>query len=389
MELFITCQKSLEQILENELHSLRFNTTKLGYAGVYVQIQNFSDIYKINYSSRIASRVLLPLKKFKVHDAKDLYDNVKSIDWLPYFKELERSKFETMAVDANVDHKNIRNSHFASQVVKDAICDQLIEKINVRPTVQTESPDIQLNLFIWGGEATLSFDTSGDPLHKRGYRDEGGEAPLRENLAAALLSLANYKKEDIFIDPCAGSCTFLIEALLIASNTPPGFLRKKWGFQKCPEYNEAEWLEVKQAIDKEKVTIEKNRFFGSELNKNLHRISIATLKRLGFASYVELFQGPFQSYEPKFKPTLMLTNPPYGVRLETEADLIPLYRDLGHFIKRKMAHPARAYVFTGSVPLSKEVGLAPSRKIPLINGGIEAKLLEFLVFEKETPTPIL
>lgn len=373
--LFVTCAPALEPLLLEELKELGIEQTHLGYRGVYIDDWNWNTIYKVNYGSRIASRVLLPLSRFKCFDKQTLYQAVAALDWSPLFKE-----GRTFAIDANVSHRELRNSLFAAQVVKDAICDQLREKVGRRPSVDVANPDIQLNLFVQNTAGIISFDTSGTPLHKRGYRQESVEAPIQESLAAAILRLAKYHKEEILLDPCCGSGTFLIEAALIATNTPPGYLRQRWGFMRHPAFNIEEWLTVRNKMDERRAPLASNHLFGVDLSKNAVRACKINLKAAGFASAVEVVQGDFREFTPRIAPNLVVTNPPYGNRLEDETLLRPFYRALGEFMKQKMAKPARGFIFTGNLELTKEVGLAAKQRHVLQTGGIEARLLEFDIY---------
>lgn len=375
MEIFITCGPSLEPLLEEELKELGYLPSHRGFRGVYLDVTSLRDIYRINYCSRIASRVLLPLFTFKCENKEDLYREVANWNWLPFF-----SQAKTFAIDANVDHPEIRNSLFAAQVVKDAVCDQMTQKKGYRPSVDTKEPDLQLNLFLRSRKGVLSLDTSGAPLHKRGYRQEGGEAPLRETLAAALLRLADYDPKDVMIDPCAGSGTLLIEAGLIANSTPPGIFRKKWGFMLLPDFSEKEWLQTKIIEDEKRHTLKKDHFFGVEINRNTSRIALSNIKAAGLHPFINIAQGDFRDYEPPIAPNLMVTNPPYGKRLDEESMLVPLYRNLGDFMKRKLNKPARGFILTGSLPLSKEIGLAAKKRTVLDNGGVESRFLEFDIY---------
>lgn len=372
LNLFVTCSSHLEEALKLEIESLGYDDVQIGFRGVYVNVESDRDIYRINYCSRIASRVLLPILSFRCNNRNDLYQATASINWRPY---LRMSK--TLAIDANVDSPEIRNSLFAAQVVKDAICDQMVDKTGSRPSVDTADPDLQLNLFIRRGKAVLSLDTSGAPLHKRGYRQDAGSAPLRETLAASLLFMAKYSPDEVMIDPCAGSGTFLIEAALMASKTPPGIYRKKWGFFNMPDFAEPKWLKVRIEEDGKRVPLEKGRFFGVELNRDIQRMAMANLKAVGLHSSILISVGDFNDYEPAVLPTFLMTNPPYGKRLDEEGRLVPLYRALGDFMKRKMAKPSRGFILSGSPVLSKEVGLAAKRRHVVDNGGIDARLLEF------------
>lgn len=375
MRLFVTCSSHLEPYLEEELHDLGYTKTRQGFRGVFVDVFALKDIYRINYCLRTASRVLFPLLSFNCRGREDLYDAASKINWFPYFR-----KAKTFAIDANVDHPKLRNSLFAAQVVKDGICDRLVKETGKRPSIDTAQPDLQLNLFIREGQGVLSLDTSGDALHKRGYRQEGGEAPLRETLAAALLRIGRYRADDVMIDPCAGSATFLIEAAMMASNTPPGIYRTKWGFFHHLDFSENEWLEVKIQEDSKRIPLQKGKIFGIELNKNAHRIALGNLKAAGFHQAVSITHGDFKEIDPQVPPTFLITNPPWGRRLDEEESLIPLYRSLGDFMKRKMHKPSKGFILTGSQLLAKEVGLSASRRHVVDNGGVESRLLEFDIY---------
>ncbi len=378
MDLFVTCAKGLEPLLAEELESLGYSSSP-GFRGVNLKDVSMDAIYRINYQSRIATRVLLHLHHFQCYDSKSLYNAALKIDWQSYVP-----MGKTIAIDSNVSHPKLRNSLFAAQVLKDAICDQLKEKMGERPNVNIKNPDIQLNLYIYENRGVISFDTSGDSLGKRGYRHESVEAPMQENLAAALLTIARYRGTDILCDPCCGSGTLLIEAALIASKTAPGYLRTKWGFQSLPEYDEAKWLDVKNQIDAMRVDLPKNCIFGSDINKQAVHAATVNLRSSGFHRSIDIIQSDVSELNPKVPPTLVITNPPYGVRLEGIDHLCHLYREIGHFMKRKMAtepKPTKGFVLTGSPLLAKEVGLHVSKRHIIFNGGIEARLLEFDIYK--------
>jgi putative N6-adenine-specific DNA methylase len=375
MELFVTCPEGIEPLLMEELTEMGFTNLIKEYCGVSVEVENFSSIYKINYLSRIASRVLLPIARFKVYDAKSLYLDSKKVKWTQFIPE-----GKSFAIDANVHHPNIRHSLFAAQVVKDAICDQFRDIKGTRPTVQVKNPDVQLNLFIDGKLGILSFDTSGMTLNKRGYRQESVEAPIRETLAAAMLRLAKYKGDETLYDPCCGSGTFLIEAALIATKTPPGFLRSKWGFQLHPQYSEKEWLDIKNEADSHKRPLPKGKIFGSDLNKASCHAAKVNLRASGFYQSIEITQSDFRKETLPIKPTFLITNPPHGNRLGEVDSLRSLYRELGNFLKNNMEKGSKAFIFIGNLELAKEVGLAPAKRHVVDNGGTEARLLEFEIY---------
>lgn len=375
ISLFVTCASALEPLLEKELSELGIESPKAGFRGVYVNKWDWSTIYKINYCSRLASRVLLPLIEFKCFDGNSIYKNAMHIDWSRFIRG--RSTF---AIDANVHHRELRNSLYAAQVLKDAICDQMRQKTGHRPSVNVQEPDVQLNLFVHNNRGVISFDTSGAPLHKRGYRIESGEAPLKETLAAAILKLADYNKEAIFFDPCCGSGTFLIEAALLAANIPPGYLRHRWGFMHHPHYNQIDWLRVKNESDAYRQPIGKGKIFGIDIGKEVVRGCKSNLRAAGFLQEIEVQQADFRDYVPSITPTMMIANPPYGKRLEEEDRLVSLYRALGDFFKKYSSKPGKGYVFTGNLELAKEVGLASTKKHILYNGPIESRLLEFELY---------
>ena len=246
-----------------------------------------------------------------------------------------------------------------------------------RPSVDTKTPDIQLNLFIRDMQGTIYLDTSGTPLHKRNYRIDSVEAPLQESLAAAIIKIANPSENDIILDPCCGSGTLLIEAALIASKTPPGYLRSDWGFRHIPGYSHADFLKVKAELDKDRLTLAPGRFFGCDVNKDAVRISKGNLRASGFHQAVQIAHSDFRDFTPEIAPTLVITNPPHGLRMGEVESLRGMYRALGDFLKHKTAKPSRAFVFTGNLELSKEVGLAPKRRHVVHSGGVEGRLLEF------------
>jgi putative N6-adenine-specific DNA methylase len=373
--LFVTCASALEPLLMEELKELGISSVHLGHRGVFIDDWDWSTIYRLNYASRLASRVLLPLTRFRCTDRHSLYRHTSEIDWSQYLKGNW-----TFAIDANVHHRELRNSLFAAQVMKDAICDQMRQRTGRRPSIELNNPDVQLNLFIQQQTAIISFDTSGKPLHKRGYRQETVEAPVQETLAAAMLRLARYDKDRIYFDPCCGSGTLLIEAALIATKTPPGYLRTQWGFMRHPQYEAREWLKVRNQLDECRQPLTSHHLFGVDLSKNAVRACKINLKAAGFSQQVEIQQADFRDFTPSIAPNFVLTNPPHGRRLEEESQLRPLYRALGDFMKQKCVKPAVGYIFTGNPELAKEVGLSAKRRYILNNGGIDSRLIEYDIY---------
>lgn len=376
MDLFVTCATNLEPFLAQELAQMGFPQATIGFRGVQVNDVPFEAIYRINYCSRIGGRVLLPLARFHCQDPRALYDGVSKVNWLKYL-----STNKTIAIDANVNHPHLRNSLYAAQIAKDAICDQMRDRTGERPSVNTKNPDVQLNLYVQNDKGIISYDTSGLALFKRGYRQETIEAPLQESLAAALLMVGNYQGREVFCDPCCGSGTLLIEAAMIASRTPPGFLRKEWGFFNLPEYSLEQWLKVKAEADQLRTDLPENHFFGADINKQATHACKVNLRAAGFHHSVEMVQCDIRDYTPPVAPNFIITNPPYGRRLDDVSHLKSLYRAIGDFMKRQSAKPAKGFVFTGSSELAKEVGLAASRRHVFDNGGIDSRLLEYDLYD--------
>lgn len=352
-----------------EVESLGYSHTK-GRAGVFTPYEGITQIYKLNLHLRTASRVLLPLAEFRCRDKIDLYDGALAIDWKPYFKNMP-----TFAIDAFVMHKSLTNSLFAAQVVKDAICDQLKGSCGARPSVNTSNPELGLHLYIAANTATISFDTSNPSLHQRGYRVEGGIAPLRENLAAGLLMLAGYTGEEALIDPCCGSGTLLIEAALIASHTPPGMNRPSFGFFRHPEFSKEKWQSIKN--EAKTIPLKPGKLFGVEKSPKAFAILKQAIQRSKLDRWITVSHGDFRDVPLPFEPNFVIANPPYGVRVQEMEDLAPLYADLGDFLKQKTKKPAKGAIFTGSNELAKCVGLKTSRRHILSNGGIECRLLTY------------
>lgn len=372
IELFATCAAHLEPLLDEELAALGYQQRRIGFRGVHIDQAPWEAVYHLNYHSRIASRILMPMARFECRGEQDLYEAIQQVDWVPYF-----SKGETFIVDVVGHHPKLRHTLFAAQKVKDSICDQLRAKTGKRPNIDLLRPSICIHLFLEERRATLSMDTSGAPLHQRGYRQEGGKAPLRETLAAALIRAAQYQPHERLIDPCTGSGTLLIEAAMVAARMPPGYFRRDWGFLRLPQYNAAVWEQIRQDSDDKRQPLPKDHFLGIECNRHAHRVALTHMRACGFHPAVQLIVGDFRTVTLPWKPTMLIANPPYGERLEEAQLLVPLYRALGDFMKQQLIEGGRGYILAGSLELAKEIGLAAHRRMVLDNGGIEVRLCSF------------
>ncbi|MBB64474.1 MAG: 50S rRNA methyltransferase [Waddliaceae bacterium] len=371
MELFVVCSSGLEELVQKEMEELGVKVVRQGHRGVYVT-GTLRDLYRINYCSRLASRVLLPLKEERCAGKEELYRLGMQIDWTKYM-----TPDQTFAIDCNGYHPEFSNKLYAAQVLKDALCDQMREKYGRRPSVDTARPNVQLNLHLHEHRVTVSVDTSGQPLHKRGYRKITGPAPLQETMAAALLTMAGYDGKQTFLDPCCGSGTLLVEAAMIATRTPPGYLRRHWGFFALPFHNDFLWKEVRIQVNKGRRVLQDGKISGMEISPRVLQECKANLRSAGFEDGVHLIQGDFDQLEPKFPPNLVLCNPPHGRRLGEERALIPFYGKIGDFLKRKVEKPGKGFIFTSSPLLSRKVGLRSQRRHVVSNCGVESRLLEF------------
>jgi putative N6-adenine-specific DNA methylase len=364
-ELFITCAEHLEPLLLDELKELRVPGLRLGARGVYAE-KSMDTVYTVNYLSRLATRVLWPLTHFFCPDQKALYAHARRIPFLNYMNENQ-----TFAIDSNVSHHpRLRHSLYAAQVVKDALCDVIREAKGSRPSVDLKNPDVQWHLFIHKEHATLSLDTSGAPLYKRGWKKSIIEATLPETIAAALLRLARYTPEEILCDPFCGSGTLLIEAASIATQTPAGFLRKTWGFLRMPEHDEKKWQQFKQIFDAKRIPLGQDRLFGAD--KDLTALSgcSAHCSKFDFGKSIALTHKEVYSYSPAKNATLIITDPPFGKRLTSSAKI---YEELGLFLKKQ---GARGFILAPDEALLKPVGGKIKARFPLNYGGMESFLFE-------------
>jgi putative N6-adenine-specific DNA methylase len=351
--IFISCSDQLEPLLKEELKALGMVDLRLGFRGIYAS-NTLENIFKVNYLSRLATRVLLPLAQFPCPDTETLYNEAKKISWLDYLDETK-----TFAIDANINHPQIRHSLYGAQLVKDAICDLIREKKGTRPSVDVKNPDVQLNVFIQNKRATISLDTSGAPLYKRGWKEVSGEAGLPETLAAAILIRAGYSEREILCDPFCGAGTFLIEATMMATQTPAGYFRKKWGFVHLPEFTVSAWEEFKNYWDQKRRPLESQRIIGSDSDAQSVRICKENLRKADFEKEVLLINTPVSKFTPPRSPTLIVTDPP-----------------LGQFLKTKCPVAPWGYLLTSSYHLVKATGCSVLSEWPLQHGGLSVSLYQ-------------
>jgi putative N6-adenine-specific DNA methylase len=363
----------MEEICESELKELGAKNTKVAYRGVYFEADK-STLYKINYTSRLITRVLAPLKSFHCRSAKEIMNVASKIEWDKFF-----TVDQTFAITSSVNKSTINNSLYASQVLKDGIADYFRDKLGKRPNVDTVNPNVRFNLFIEKDKAILSLDTSGESLHKRGYRLLAGEAPMQETLAAAIIRLSNWNGEKPLLDCMCGSGTIVCEALMHYCKIPAQYLRKNFGFFYLPDFDKELWQSIKSEIDKEIRQLPKGIISGSDKSQITINVAKENLSRLPNSNNVKLSVHPFEHIS-KFENGVLITNPPYGIRLGKRDDVEILYKDLGDFIKTKCKGTS-AFIYTGEPTLRKHIGLKTSKRIPLVNGKLEGVLLQIDSYE--------
>lgn len=363
----------MEDLCEQELIELGARNTEVVYRGVYFKSDK-ETLYKINYTSRILSRVLAPLKTFHCNNTNVLYKTASQIKWVD-FLSIEK----TFSISASVAKSNINNSLFASQRLKDAIADYFRNKTGERPSVDTVNPDVRFNLHIEKDEAVISLDTSGESLHKRGYRLLAGEAPMQETLAAAIIKLSNWDGENPLWDPMCGSGTILCEALMHYCRIPAQILRKKFGFINLPDFDIDLWNKIKTGCDSQIRPLKKGLISGSDKSQKILEVAKDNLSRLPYSHSVDLKCHPFQHIK-QFENGTLITNPPYGIRLGISDEVKILFKELGDFLKTKCKGTS-AFIYTGDPALRKSIGLRTSRRIPLVNGKLEGVLLQIDSYE--------
>lgn len=358
----------MENICQEELIELGAKETEVAYKGVYFKA-DLQTLYKINYTSRLASRILAPLITFPCRSTDYLYQKSKKIHWEDFC-----SLKKTFSISASVSNSRINNSLYASQCLKDGIADYFRSKNGKRPDVEVVNPDVRFNLHIEKDTATISLDTSGESLHKRGYRLLAGEAPMQETLAAAIIRISKWDGQNILYDPMCGSGTILCEALMHYCRIPAQTLRKKFGFYNLPEFNRNEWNKVKADSDSNVRPLLKNIIRGSDKSPDAIKIARKNLSRLPYSDAVELSSTSFDQIK-EFESGTLITNPPYGIRLGESEEVQNLYKVFGDFLKTKCAGTS-AFIYTGNPELRKFFGLKTTKRILLDNGKLEGLLLQ-------------
>ena len=361
----------LEPVLAKELTELGANDVKIGRRMVSFRGDK-EMMYRANFQLHTAIKVLKPISHFKARSADDVYEEVKKTDWSQY---IDNDK--TFAVDSVVFSEEFRHSKFVSYKVKDAIVDQFREKTGKRPNISVTNPDIRLNMHIAEDQCTLSLDSSGESLHRRGYRQESVEAPLNEVLAAGMILLSGWQADCDFIDPMCGSGTLLIEAALIARNISPGVFRKEYAFEKWPDFDQELFDSIYNDDSQEREF--NHHIYGYDVDVKAVNTAIINVKAAGLSKDISVSEQDFKDFKQPAQKAIIMTNPPYGERISTP-DLIGTYRMIGERLKHEFKNN-EAWVLSYRQECFDAIALKPSIKIPLYNGSLECELRKYQMFE--------
>ena len=369
-ELIAKTFMGLEQVLAQELTQLGANNITIGRRMVAFTGDK-ELMYRANFQLHTAIRILKPIKHFKANSADDVYEEIKKIDWSQYIE-----KGKTFSVDSVVYSEEFRNSRFVTYKVKDAIVDQFRESTGTRPNISISNPDIRLNIHIADDKATLSLDSSGESLHRRGYRQETTEAPLNEVLAAGMILMSGWKGETDFIDPMCGSGTLLIEAALIARNINPGVFRKEFAFERWNDFDK-ELFDNIYNDDSQEHDFE-HHIYGYDIDIKAVNTARLNARAAGLTKDITIEEADFKNFKQPENPAILITNPPYGERISTP-NLLGTYKMIGERLKHQFVGND-AWVLSYREECFEQIGLKPSIKIPVFNGSLECEFRKYALF---------
>ena len=369
LRLFAPCPRGLEALLAAELAALGAGATAPADGGVGFE-GDARLLYRANLESRLASRVLLEVGAGRYRNEDDVYRLARGIDWTALF-----AVTRTIRVGVAAIRSPLKSLDFVTLRVKDAVCDTFRAAVGKRPSVDTRNPDVRIQVFLDRSSATFYVDTSGEPLFKRGWRSGSVDAPLRENLAAGILQIAGWMPGIPLLDPMCGGGTFLVEAATTALGIPPGWNRG-FAFERLARYDARLWRDVRDRAQAQRKRPAPLPIFGSDRAAKALNATRAALRRAGIESAVVLERADILAIRPPAAGGMLVTNPPYGMRIGDEAELAALYPKLGDHLKRHFAG-WRCCFFTADTRLPKLIGLKAARRTPLYNGALECRLYAF------------
>ena len=372
--------KGLEQVLAKELIELGANNVQTERRAVSFT-GDLRMLYTANFCLRTASRILVPIATFKAKTTDDIYTQVKQLDWAQHM-----TAKTSFLIDATVYSDLFRHSQFITYRVKDAIVDYWMEHGGARPNVQLTNPDIYLNVHIAGYTVTLSLDSSGESLHKRGYRVANTQAPINEALAAGMLLLAGWHGQGDFYDPMCGSGTLLIEAALIARNIAPGIYRKGFAFEKWANFDADLFDDISSDDSRERDF--QHKIYGSDAGFYAVQAATKNIQSAHLQRDIEVKQIRVQELRLADHDTngaLVMINPPYGERLAQDKDVLRLYQDMGTALKHQFSG-ATAWIISSNEEALKCIGLRPAKRIHLVNGDLECLFNQYVLFQGDRKT---
>jgi putative N6-adenine-specific DNA methylase len=365
----------LEEILSTELQRLGAKDIEIHNRAVSFT-GDIGFMYKANLCLRTALRILIPFKSFKIADEKSLYDSIQTINWENFIDVTD-----TIAIDTVLSSDLFTHSQYLSQKAKDAIADQFRAKCGERPSVDLENPTLRIHLHIHNDTCSVALDSSGESLHKRGYRDKTNLAPINEVLAAGLVLLSGWDKRTNFIDPMCGSGTILIEAALMANNIPPGYFREHYGFEgwkKFMPFDEELWNIIFDAAIN-KITDHKQQLIGGEISSNVAKKAKENVKHAKVEDIVSIKNCDMKDLEVPAGRGVVIINPPYGERMIKD-NMEELYKMMGDTFKKNFSG-YDCWILSSNLEAFKHVGLRPSRKITLFNGQLECRFMKFEMYQ--------
>lgn len=369
---FAQIAESVKDIAITELKELGAYDLKPVFRGIWFKATK-KDFYRITYFARLLSRVLVPLVSFECHDKDDLYKAARKIRWEEFL-----TPEKTFSIMANVSESEITHSNFAGLRVKDAIADYFRDRANKRPNVDSKDPYITINIHIHRNLATLTIDASGGPLHKRGYREESVAAPMQETVAAAIIRLTEWDGNMPLYDPMCGSGTLLCEALMMYCRIPAQIFRTCFGFERLPDFDANLWTQIQKESHDNLRALKPNMITGSDVSEHSINCVKTNIMGLHFGNEIKIEQKNFQDIE-SIDHSVIVTNPPYGIRMGKEQNLNTFYENFGLFLKTK-CRKSTAFVYFGEPRYIKKVPLSPSWKRPLKIGGLDGKLVKYELY---------
>lgn len=375
--LFISCPKGLEYLLETEVKQIGLHVTRVSPQGVYGEA-TLTVAYNLCLWSRLANRVQLILFNGRAHNQETIYQLCNQFHWQTVF-----TPDKTFAIEFHGESPQIRNTMFGAQVVKDAVVDHFRKLTGNRPAIARDEPQIRLHAYLKNDELTVSFDLTGYSLHQRGYRTEAGHAPIKENVACALLYRADWPtlsaKEYALYDPFCGSGTLVIEAAMMAASIAPGLLRNDQSIHHWNQHQPSLWEKLRHDALKHVKPLT-TTLIGSDTDSRAIKMAIANAERAGVSDLVEFRHSSVEHSTPQLTNGLLISNPPYGERLGNVTELMPLYQQIGQTLHAKF-QGWRAAILTQNTILAKAIGLRSDKQYTVFNGALECKLYCFTLDE--------